>query len=122
MKLNKLQWEVFSDGVHYASQELEMNLYTMNNGCHNTEPLKYGVNWCAKGTQDPEATLDFARKLQEAAQVAQMLTAMEITYTYEVDGPEVDDELFKKAVKAITDTILLQMPEMIEAILNRFAA
>ena len=122
MLLNRLQWDTFSYAVQLVCRDLDINIYTLNDRYEsrkNQESLKYGVNWGAFGTQDADTTLAFAAKLQEAAQIAQMLTSMEIIYTYTVEGPEMEKEERMKYVKALVEMIKLQMPEMVVAVLNK---
>lgn len=121
MKLNELQWDAFSYSVQALSNELGINIYTMNNGFSNKVALQYGINWGAYGTQSAEDTLAFAKKLQEVAQLAQMLTSMEITYPYSEEGPEIDRDTFTKYCKAIIEMMKLGMPEMVVEVLNKMA-
>lgn len=118
MSLNSLQWEALSYAVQLVSKDLDMNIYTMNDRYGCKDPLKYGVNWCACGTQTAEDTLAFANRLQEAAQIAQMLTDMKIDYSYALEGPEMDKETYLKHVKALVEMIKLKMSGMIEAVLD----
>ena len=122
MVLNRLQYEALRYAVQIVGSNLEMNIYTMNDGrLGNTGALKYGVNWGARGTQNPEDTLAFARNLQEAAQIAQMLTDMEIICIYGNEGPEISDETYHKYVKVISEMIELGLPEETKEFLNKMA-
>lgn len=121
MKLNRLQYDIIRDAMQVISNEMDINIYTMNDRFGNTDPMRYGVNWCAMGTQDAATTLEFAAKLQEAAKIAQMMTELEITYTYEDEGPEIDEETYRKNGRAIIEMIKLQMPEMVVAVLDKMA-
>ena len=44
---------------------------------------------------------------------------MNITYTYAEDGPDIDSETYLKYVRAISEMMKLEMPDMVEEILNK---
>ena len=59
------------------------------------EPAIFGVNWAAIGEVDYEVAENYAEELMLAARLARKLTAMQITYDYNIDGRE----FYKKIVE-----------------------
>lgn len=58
--------------------ETNISILQKNLRLSGEDPLIFGVNWSAQGTKDPEYTERYARKLLEAARIADFLNRMEI--------------------------------------------
>ena len=121
MELNRLQYETLKTAIHIVARELDMHINPINDRYGNESPLQYGVNWGGWGTQDVATTLKFAQNLQQAGHIAQMLTDMEITYSYTKDEPEITNSQYNKYLKAIVEMIKLQMTDVVVDILNKMA-
>ena len=95
--MKALSWHFWNDGI---------NVYETNHrGWRKPEPMVFGVNWSAKGTQDPETTRKYADRLVRAAEICEGLNGLELEVVYEQDPTlQTEDdysETVEKMVKAL---------------------
>lgn len=124
MKLNRLQWDCLIEAVQRIGVEYDgINIYTTNDRYNKPEEeaIQFGVNWCACGTQTAQNTLDFSKKLMEAATIAQVLNNMGVTYTFDEPELQLDEDTFRQYCKGIMEMLRLNMADMVVTILSKMA-
>lgn len=107
-----------------ANEELKgVNIYETNNSFQarkNNEALKYGVNWCAKGTVSAEEAVEFANTLTKASAIATLLTSLEIESSdFEADDREYTREQFLDEVKKARYCLLMEEVDFVKMWLEK---
>lgn len=74
--------------------------------------VTFGVNWAGMGTLSPDTARDFAKNLDDAAEIAELLNHMDIVYYFDEDEEEQDwDALGEKIANAVATLSRLDLVE-----------
>lgn len=80
------------EALNVYESETNISIFRKNSlSLSGDDPLVFGVNWSAHGTKDPEYTEKYARKLLEAARIADFLNRMEIVDCSEKEWIDVSE-------------------------------
>lgn len=126
-RINKDMMNIVRQAARYAFDDISVfDLCTWG----EDKPIEWGVNWCARGTQDAGAARDYAERLAQAAAIAEMLTGLKMVQAYEQDkglaqvaekaGIETAERCYKNIELLVTEYIKALDADGLKAIaLNR---
>lgn len=119
MIINALQRHALDKAIQMASNDLELNIYTICDSFFNRDkPAYYGVNWSAFGTVNTTDARIYADAIAKAANIADALNKCEIITDW-VDMTQTEDRdwfiaMSENIMKALIDC----SPRLIEKALN----
>ena len=94
MKVKRTEYYILIMAVNNYAEAIGVNVYEMNSTfSERTTPRKYGVNWSAQGTQEPEQAVEYALNIAKAARLADALNGFELVVDYKEDGNITREEL-----------------------------
>ena len=76
-KTTEFKMDALRQAIEVKAARLNLNIFEMRTP-NRTDPLRFGVNWGAHGTQSPEEALDYADAIKQAATVASMVNRLEL--------------------------------------------
>ena len=117
-KINVRTGRIISQALGTLREENHLDIYTIKDEID--EPLVYGVNWCAMGTQTAEATREFAKGLQKAAEIAEALNSLELVVDWNTEGSKIQvkedmREEWKTWLPKFYEVVRLGCADLIEA-------
>ena len=119
MKTNRTRYGAIQEAmtrIKYERWDGRISVYETNS-ILDDGAKKFGVNWCAIGTTSAEETMKFARDLNEAARIAEMLTSIEIIEVWNAEETILNKENFGDFVEIIQEAMVRGSAELIRRML-----
>lgn len=92
MKMTRNEMHALNMALQFRNSELGVQVEAQNEleSMRTGAALTWGVNWSAKGTQNPDAARRYAQALQAAAEIAIGLTRLKIVEDWNLEETLVD--------------------------------
>lgn len=116
--LNAVQWDILRAALQTLQNDTNINIYALNDTFGNVDPIEWGINWAAMGTQTADATREFANALYNAVDIIEELNSLELNYSYENKGPAINTDEYHDYVWAIYKLFDYSLFDMIMDKLN----
>lgn len=87
MAISRTRMNVLEKAARIYGRDKHIDFYAECD--YGTMAVKYGINWPALGTVDPDTTCEFAETLKQMAKVAREVNRLELEYDWDLDDPQI---------------------------------
>ena len=121
MVINRLQKAILDNALRvYSDKHSNINILPTNGTFADDEPLVFGVNWGAWGTQDTETTKVFAKHLKQAAELADELTKLRLVVDYITEPNKVELDTMNYLIRKYAMLLDIADTELLLDVLQRY--
>lgn len=120
MRINNLQRNGLDMAIQSIARDLDIDIYTIQDTfLTKNEPLEYGVNWGACGTQHVEETIKYANSMIKAAEIARVLNELQIITDYTDDPQDVDLDKFREDSYKLAKVLELMDADLVKLAIEK---